>query len=83
MTSRCSCYSKEVLSLKHTFVESWHKQMDFLKNSENELLMLIRQEKVINPSVKRSDAINPQSDRLCTNERNSGVPLALPAVVYQ
>ncbi len=47
--------------------ESCHEHRRLLRNSEKELLLLIRMEKVTKPSLKRLDSTHPQSDRLCTN----------------
>lgn len=45
--------------------------------------MLIRLEKVTKPSVMSLDFTNPQSDRLCTNERNKDTPKARRVIVHK
>ncbi len=42
--------------------ESCHEQRRLLRTSEKELMLLIRLEKVIKPSLKSLDFTNPQSD---------------------
>ncbi len=63
--------------------ESCHEQRRFLRTSEKELMLLIRLEKVIKPSLKSLDSKNPQSDILCTNGGNSRPLLPSREVVDQ
>ncbi len=51
--------------------ESCHKQRRLLRISEKHLMLLIRLEKVTNPSLKSLDSSDTQSDRLSTNGGNA------------
>ncbi len=63
--------------------ESCHEKRRLLRTLEKELMLLIRLEKVTNPSLKNLDSTNPQSDRLCTNGGNSRPLLPSREVVDQ
>ncbi len=63
--------------------ESCHEQRRLLRTSEKALMLLIRLEKITNPSLKSSDSTNPQSDRLCRNEGDSRPLLPSREVVDQ
>ncbi len=70
MSERDLFYSKNRDLSKSDHVcesESCHEQRRLLRTLEKELMLLIRLEKVTNPSLKSLDPTNPQSDRLCTN----------------
>ncbi len=71
MTIRCQnmpCFIQSLI----IFVEVYHgTNRRLLRTSENELVLLIRLERVTKPSLKSLDSTNLQSERLCTNGGNS------------